>query len=645
MSRINEVNLLNKLKSIYDQYSSVECMVFTTFEFDPDFFANHLVSELMGRDHEKISTISELKDANQWIMDNHVSVFYDISGLRDNVDTLLTIPIYPVRIKTGVFHPKVIAIFGKAADGRGRKISHLIVSSANLTVNGYARNLECFSAIEVTSGSVARSLAEFLEKLNRKTGGAATQDFSAFVDYLKYSSFSRDKSVEFFWNIDIDDAGREDKLLKNKLAKINSGDVQIISPYFDKNGPEEMLKAILDKNRPEELCKAISGVNVTIYPSKDGDFYNIYKKDYNALKKKGVNFEEIKSEDDKRIRFIHAKIIRKGGCIVVGSYNFTEAALSGKNAEAALIFYTSRGKLDLLSDEVDHRLFLNEGDVVACQDSVESVNRVFITLTVDWKERNIRIDFECNDEHKYYIKIGTIELDWDRKSNTVQINNSLLEDCLLKNKSFTLYEDGKQVYCGRFNEINWSDEIRPEIACKDLGEAVAEWFVADKQSTEDHTNEYDVRKISGEDEIIDVLRYSERKETDVFDNYFNLASAMNGLLKSLKEAHDNKTRYKIFSTSPGSMRRILGLVQEKLNEDDADPAYYWLILNFLDKAYKLLPDSAAKIANYDRELIEFRRQLNDCIKKCRSLIIQAPALNDVPIDKFLKWIDREFYKK
>ena len=266
------------------------------------------------------------------------------------------------------------------------------------------------------------------------------------------------------------------------------------------------------------------------------------------------------------------------------------------------------------------------------------MGRIYIVLTVDWKERVIRIEYDFLDDQNYF---GNVILDWDRDSNLVRINSSLLEDTLLRNKSFSLYKGGIQVYSGRFNEINWSED-RPEIACKNLGEAVSEWFNAEKNDLEVHTPEYDVRKISEEDEAIDVVIRSERTQADVFDNYFYLPSAMRGLLKKLREASDNKTRYRIFSTSPGSMKRILEFAYDKIEDKDIDPAYFWLLFSFLDKAYDRLPDSAVQIANYNWEKDEFRERLDYCIEKCRSLIFSASSKNNGYTEKFLEWLDTEF---
>ena len=160
---IKTANILKSLKEIYDRYSEVNNMVFTTFDFDPEFFANHVVSYLMGNEHEKITKIGELNAANEWIEKNNVCVYYDISGLKASDNTILTIPVYPVHVTTGVFHPKVIAIYGRCRKN-SKMMAHLIVSSANLTINGYGRNVECFTAIEITTKQVAEGLSDFLTR-------------------------------------------------------------------------------------------------------------------------------------------------------------------------------------------------------------------------------------------------------------------------------------------------------------------------------------------------------------------------------------------------------------------------------------------------------------------------------------------------
>ena len=324
MDGIKTANILKCLKEVYDKYAEVESMVFTTFDFDPDFFANHIVSYLMGNEHEGINKIGELNAANAWIEKNHVCVYYDISGLKANDNTLLTIPVYPVRITTGVFHPKVIAIFGRSRTS-WKRMAHLFVSSANLTVNGYGRNVECFTAIEVTTSLVAESLSVFLKALRNTNNHHEANQFKEFIKFLDNSQFGSSNRVEFFWNLN----GRMSRKywLETRLSCIPADFCEVISPYFDEN------------TLPERI-ESIKAYQTDLYLSKDNGSYNIKKSIYQKLRQNGnVNFYQLIADAKNAERFVHAKLIKKGSTIVIGSYNFTEAALCGRNAEAAIIFH------------------------------------------------------------------------------------------------------------------------------------------------------------------------------------------------------------------------------------------------------------------------------------------------------------------
>ena len=148
------------LKSIFDTYSKVDDFIFTTYNYEPDFFDENIVSYLMGFDR-KINTIGELQEADEWVRKNHISVYYDRNAMSPGA-SCLTVPVFPQNIKTGgVFHPKVIIIYG-IQKGKRNPCAHLIVSSCNLTVSGYGRNKEAFACVEINS---CNSLEDSFEKL------------------------------------------------------------------------------------------------------------------------------------------------------------------------------------------------------------------------------------------------------------------------------------------------------------------------------------------------------------------------------------------------------------------------------------------------------------------------------------------------
>ena len=66
MSKEKVLKIRDSLKAIYDLYEEVYDLFFTTYNYEPDFFDEYIVAYLMGFDR-KITTIGELKDADEWI--------------------------------------------------------------------------------------------------------------------------------------------------------------------------------------------------------------------------------------------------------------------------------------------------------------------------------------------------------------------------------------------------------------------------------------------------------------------------------------------------------------------------------------------------------------------------------------------------
>lgn len=310
MSNNREVKVREALKAIYQLYSEIDDFIFTTYNYEPDFFDEHIIAYLMGFDR-KISTIGELKEADEWVRNNHISVYYDKDALSPGT-SCLTVPVFPQSIKTGVFHPKVIIIYGRLKN-KNKYSAHLFVSSCNLTVSGYGRNKEAFACIEVKSKEIAENLGSFIKSLNGNEG-----NHSNLLNFLVTINKSNNE-VGFIWT----NSGKGTKLI-DYFVDNSSGDLTVVSPYFDEKGPQKILEKL--KNRRK----------TTIVPAIDGETYNIYRKDYDKLKNRNVTFSELLNED--YYRFIHAKIIKFGKQIFIGSYNFTSAALCGSNAEATFVF-------------------------------------------------------------------------------------------------------------------------------------------------------------------------------------------------------------------------------------------------------------------------------------------------------------------
>lgn len=630
MGDIKSANILKCLKEVYDRYSEVDSMVFTTFDFDPEFFANHVVSYLMGNDHEKITKIGELNAANSWIEKNNVCVYYDISGLKVNENTILTIPVYPVKVSTGVFHPKVIAIYGLCRKN-SKQMAHLFVSSANLTINGYGRNVECFTVIEVTTKTVAESLSAFLKALRNSNDHHESNQFREFISYLNNGQFSDSDKIEFFWNMN----GRNSKRdwLETRLAGITADCCEVISPYFDENNLHERIDGV-------------DALQTILYLSKDNGFYNIKKSIYQGLKQKNnIEFLQLIADEKNAERFVHAKIIKKGNTLVIGSYNFTEAALCGKNAEAAIIYNRVNSYSFPFDTNVDELAFIDDSESINNQDAVSNSARIFIAVTADWNAKKLIVDLDAGNisDKKFVITIGEKTIGITDSIVEIEFSEYDLEKELLKNKHFILYESGKQIYIGRINELGWVDS-RPEIACENLNQALSEWFIPNGKSRGDLPIDYEVRPITDESDVYEAASIKVNSDKDIFDNYYYMSTAMRGMITALDEAKEYQEKYRIFWTCPGSMKRLLDFIDKEINgenREEIDYANLWMIMLYLEAAYEKLPGDMKTKPNYMNEKEQFRSQLDDCIKKCKNELYQL-SKKKKQFGRFLKWIENEF---
>ena len=460
MSFFEENNIRSVLKSVFDSYSEVKDLVFTTYDFDPDFFEEHIISYLMGSD-KKATTIGELNAINQWVAEHKVAVYYDARALKAG-SSMITLPVYPKRIKGGVFHPKVIVIYGF----KGHKESvHLIVSSCNLTVSGFGRNKEAFSCIEVRSQSVAYCLLGFLNWICENEDNGPDEDgkrHGELRSYLRSRGFNSSTNVEFFWNCGNGKDTFEKRILQiNKDECKGKGKICIVSPYFDEDGPSDLLNSISGK------------ADVKIYPAVDRGRYNITKKDYLTLKQDGVSFAELSDTDTKskkakrtkqklQKRFVHAKIISIGRYVCVGSYNFTSAALKGRNAEAALIIRCSDAPR-FKEERINQKLFLPDEDCVKNGDEIISgIGNVFVSVNVYWKTNKVNVYAELPDtDDEYRWSIAGSYYDVRNGNSEIELDDELSR-LLLKHKQFSVYQGNALCFMGLINEVGWMG-VRPEI--------------------------------------------------------------------------------------------------------------------------------------------------------------------------------------
>lgn len=648
MSKEKELKIREALKQVYELFSQVDDFLFTTYNYEPDFFDEHIVSYLMGFDR-KISTIGELKDADEWVRNNHVSVYYDKNAMSPGT-SCLTVPVFPQNIKTGgVFHPKVVIIYG-ILKGKSKSTAYLFVSSCNLTVSGYGRNKEAFSCVEIKSEQLASSVSEFIYTLDNNGDEERHSALHEFLNNIR----TKDKDIEFLWT----NSGKGTKLI-DYFKEHSSGDLTIVSPYFDEKGPGNLLDELPNKGK------------TSIIPAIDGENYNLHQGDYKKLKNNNIDFYELINDDD--TRFIHAKLIQFGSQLVVGSYNFTSAALKGLNSEAALIFNNSNGAKFNLKD-IDEQKLLSDEVLITNRDEAGVDNKVpFVSVIIQWKESTIFVTAEYLDNAKYSLRLdGTAEdlISVLKESQEISITAELANH-ILRHKTFSIYKDGIICFKGLINEID-SREYRPEFSCESLNDTIREWFT---YSEADSNEKHNMRLINTEDEETEkVLGVTQAETQDIFDNYYLVARALENLLNKVEENRVNsldkvpvaqrrtekywerynewevrkqkadQNLYSYLVTKPGSIENMITFLEkDHLEEKDRDIVRDWLIVTYLQSIMSMFPKNLIHNSDgnkvYKEKLSLLSERLNILDKN-----INKKIRNNVD-KKFLEWIKTEIKRR
>lgn len=674
MSNYEEKNIRSFLKEVFDSYENVMDLIFTTYNFEPDFFEEYIVTYLMGID-KKITTLGELKETNMWIYNHNVAVYYDAGALISGM-SCMTLPVYPKHVDGGVFHPKVIIVYGEVIDDDGlvEEKVHLFVSSCNLTTTGYGRNKEAFTCIQVESKTVAKSLLDFLNKLcDDEEKDDDKKRHESVRNYLKKGlkegKFveSENDNAEFFWNY-----GETGDSLISRLSELPKGNMNIISPFFDEKGPQELLDEIKGKDE------------IRVIPAIDKGYYNIHISDYMSLKNKGICFARLDGTtgDNTLERFVHAKIITKGSYVCIGSYNFTSAAMKQKNAEAAVIYNVGYEPGFGLVDVEDKDFLPDTEEIENGDEGNAGLDNIFVTATVDWGINKLIIHAErpANATGKYILTIDGMKncpgwRIWEADDeNSIEQRVDLDEEskkAILRHKQFSVYRGDRSCFRGLINEINWVQE-RPEIGCESLDEAIAEWF----QYSAKKDGEYrcDSRFITEEDAITEQLTGgTDNGATDVFDNYYLISSALGNLNHEILENSEtvNKKQptvrksksyyiwknevenaerrlYGILFTNPGSMTQILNFVEteNRNNEKNQDMVYAWLICEYLEKALELMPETLAGISGFEKKKNEFSEKLAQIKGNIeRGLYTEmSKEMSTDEAEKYINWIKKELFK-
>jgi hypothetical protein len=197
-----------------------------------------------------------------------VAVFYDWTGLRasDYTAPRLEVQRLPVRVSTGIFHPKNVLLLTETADadenGVLRKQLLFATLSANLTRSGWWENVEACHIEEIEEGTSTRlkdSLITLLQRVERLTANSVTSEvlkpYRRFLGTLEQGGF-KSRGRWLLPHCYVGGGGESDDVatfLRAHIPRESGYCLEVISPFFDRHPPSSPLKGLVKALDPDEV--------------------------------------------------------------------------------------------------------------------------------------------------------------------------------------------------------------------------------------------------------------------------------------------------------------------------------------------------------------------------------------------------------
>lgn len=652
----------------------VEAAVFTTFSFDPGFFELHILPSLFNCAFHQVDKIKQIQLEDALRSTRAVAVYYDGGGLSNEATPAhLDFARIAIRHTTGCFHPKLVCILvtEKISDGWGDAFgpsqpSTLIVGtlSANLTRSGWWENLEVGHLEEIRAldqeGATCPFKADLLDLLQRLRKFGGREDDHTALNLIE--SFVQDRVTTEEGNTQVPNGGRPTRLFHGQaslpswleqagLARFG-GNLEVISPYFDKDDPK-VLRDLIDVIKPHEtrvflprdhLGNALATPSFLDSVDKSARWSDLPAK---VLQQGGSAL----STEATTQRRVHAKVYRfwnSGGkeFVLAGSPNLTSpghSAANSGNFETAFL-------VDMSDPSGCRRPWLEplSGPAPAPSDETEAETSeatpisIALHLRYDWRRHSFeyRLDDPPSgavDIHKVAgLRICSIPTPQQGPWIPLPKAASDIMEELLKSTSFVEL----QHLNGTWRVLVREEEMhhRPSLL-RDLSpdEILRYWSLL----SEDQRAEFIERRLGDVEEPESLQVSPERlaNVTTVFDRVAGVFHAFERQYRRLKAAIANEelrdAKATLFGTKYDSLPVLLDTVS---SSDDQDPVMAYL--TFLC-ARQLVQRLQVDHADFFKICSDDRRHLDRSLKRLNALR-DALLANDASRQPFLDWYEEMF---
>lgn len=290
--------------------------LFTTFTFSLSWFEALILPALRQSNCEQIDVLVDARHASK--STDEAASLYAGSAYR-------VIPVYME--KASVFHPKLAYLEG------WEDLDHLVVSSANLTMSGYGRNLEVIDAMSSdTEPAVFGEFGDFLQRLTAKcTFSVESLDVLQAYRHRAANQLARvgtvDEAARRAWLVHTLATPADEQFLGHATRIDDAHCLTVLAPFHAPNGAP--VQKLAREIGVDSLCIGLDSRSL-IAPFTNEDVFDT-QPDY-----------VIAEREDEAPRLLHAKCFElegsNGTLVMTGSVNATGQSLnSTDNVEVSLI--------------------------------------------------------------------------------------------------------------------------------------------------------------------------------------------------------------------------------------------------------------------------------------------------------------------
>ena len=442
----------------------VKAAVFTTYNFEPDFFELEVVPLLLPGNiqfssHAPIKLFQVREALRESLVE--LEVFYDLKIFRENASCSpsMEYPFHGVYRGNNAFHPKLafILVYGKENESDCLLVG---AGSNNLTQAGWWDNIECVHWEMVRSSSAAygfirrlKADVEWLQNVRYLTFDNSNSALDLVADYLDlclengsvsgaeiaipyYGIVSSSNSRDFHWFLENE--------AKKKLATYNNWMLEIISPYFTENAHNDLYMPFFDLGvRHIHLLLPMNQEGVPVctleYFNQIDEQPNIHWAEWAEPVARGLGLT------GQNFRRLHAKIYhfynKMQSWVFVGSVNFTYKAFA-ENIEAGYFVKLSKaGRLLKVIEDTKSFDHFEPPREAAPGDEADASSEAppVIDLVYDWRIRCLTGVTELCKSYSISIHLpegGIAVADWSLTGTPRQYDGDLAPlEALLRNGS------------------------------------------------------------------------------------------------------------------------------------------------------------------------------------------------------------------